>query len=72
MMDGILVGGYYNGNTTRIPLMVVSYKRLLYNYLDTKLHTYLDTKLHTKVDPRYVTGMECVGPEMLVFWSEEE
>ena len=64
MMDGILVGGYYNGNTTRAPLFLVSYKRLLYNYLDTNLLI--------KNDPRPVTGMECIGPEMLVFWSEEE
>lgn len=32
MLDGILLGGYYTGNKSRVPIFLYSSKRMLYNY----------------------------------------
>lgn len=64
-MDGILVGGYYNGNKSRVPLFFFSKKRRQWFLI-------IHSGLSTKHDLKPITGMVSVGPEILTFWSEEE
>lgn len=66
MLDGILLGGYYTGNRRRVPIFILSSKRMLYNYYTN------DNYLHQKDSKKPVTEMVQAAPENLVFWSIED
>ena len=63
-MGGIWVGGYYNNNSSRVPLLVYS----------TRLMRFCcyDFALYTKHDLKPITGMHLSAPELLAFWSEDD